>query len=230
MRRTLTLIVGLGLLTGCAPGNPGLVILNVVAPDEQCVYDVGNPQQTGGVWDLSAGTGYAVAVRYGNQLIDLGNSGTTGPPRANPNVIDVQEVEVEIRDTAGAPLGLGGLPNPYTVPAGGGVIPSSDGSTAGEGVGSVQLIPPVYVDGLTGLEGGQIIVSFRAIGTTLGGAEVVSNEFDYPITLCNGCLFGCAMDDEGTAQCIPSCTPGQDTAHFTPAMCGVTGMPCVAGG
>jgi len=176
------------------------------------------------------GTGYGAALRYGNQLVNLGNSGSSGPPRADPNVIQVQEVEVEIRDTAGATIDLGGGPNPYTVPAGGGVVPSSDGSTTGEGLGTAQLIPPVYVAALEPFVDQDIVVSFRAIGTTLGGAEVVSSEFDYPIHLCTNCLFECATDDEGTPLCDASCTPGQDEVHITPAACGDTTTACIAGG
>jgi hypothetical protein len=230
MRRSLSLIAALALLAGCAPGDPGLVILNVVAPDEQCVYDVSNPQRSGGVWDLSLDASYGVALRVGNQLIDLGNSGATGVPRANPNLIDVQELEVEVRDSAGAPLDLGGLPNPYTVPAGGGLIPSGDGTTAGEGLSSADLIPQVYIESLRPFVGSTIVVSFRAIGTTVGGSELVSSEFDYPIQLCSECLFGCATDDEGNALCAPSCTPGQDTIHLTPAQCGETTACFAAGG
>lgn len=228
MRRTL-LLASMALLAGCAPGDPGLVIQNVVAPNEQCMYDVGNAMTSHGTYDLAGGGGYFATLRLGNQLIDLGNNGTTGTPRANPNVIMVQEFEVEITDTASSTLELGGLPNPYTVPAGGGVVPSSDGNSAGEALGTVTLIPPVYGDSLGE---GEIVVRMRAVGTTVGGAEVVSSEFVFPITVCNGCLFDCRFDDEGEPVCAPSCTPGQDSMHVTPELCGgmFADRLCAAGG
>lgn len=226
MRRTLTSIVAVGLLSGCAPGNPGLIVLNVVAPSDQCTYDVDNPQLLSGSYDLAAGVGYVGAFRFANQLRDLGNSGTSGPPRANPNVIQLEEFEVELRDTAGAAIGVGGLPNPYTVPAGGGVIPSSDGTSPGEGISSAVLIPPVYVPELAPFAGSTIVVAVRGIGTTAGGAELITDEFNYPIALCAGCLNACMMED-GRPVCRLSCTPGQDEISYIPAACG-SSEPCTS--
>jgi len=217
MRRTLLGVIFM-MLGGCAPGNPGLVIGNVIDIDDQCTFSSNSPARLSGVFDVGVpGNSYEAALRFGNQLVNLSQSGTAGIPiMADPNVIQVQTVEVELRDIGGNPLALPGLPNPFAIPAGSVAVPSGDGETAGESLGLVQIIPSAYAAELASVAGtdAQIVVAIVAVGTTLGGAEVVSYEFIYPIQLCSGCLTACLMDEEGMNICRPSCSPGQDTLHL----------------
>lgn len=234
-RRTLWIITLSALLFGgCAPGNPGLLVMNVVSPDDTCLYAVGNPALAGGVFDVGprpatlVTSGYDATFRFGNQLVNLSRTGSAGPPMADPNIMQVQRLEVELQDVGGAPLALPA--NPYTVYAGGGIIPSADGGNAGEGLGVAEIIPASYIGELaaitgTGTEGADIVVSLQAIGVTAGGAEVISNPFFYPIHLCIGCLFGCATDSDGVPLCRTTCNPGQDGVHATPDQCPPTDPP-----
>jgi hypothetical protein len=236
-RRTLWTLTLSALLFGCAPGNPGLLIMNVVAPDETCTYAVGNPQYLGGTLDVGSlrptvtTSGYIATFRFGNQLLNLSRTGSAGPPMADPNVMQIQRFEVTLQDVGGAPLPL--LQNPYTVYAGGGLIPSSDGGSAGEGIGGAEIIPATYIPDLAALAGtdsADIVVNVQAIGVTAGGAEVISNPFFYPIHLCAGCLVpGCVRDADMAAVCSPACIPGQDDVHLTPAQCGEATV-CQVGG
>jgi hypothetical protein len=133
-------------------------------------------------------------------------------------VVNVVRAEVELRDVNGAPFLLGALPNPFTVPATG-FIPSSDGTSAGVGLGDVEVVPPAYGEELRAIGTGTIVAAVRVLGVTAGGADVESSEFIWPIDICTGCLFACVRDEEGRAQCTPSCRPGQDTVTVTPAAC-----------
>lgn len=227
-----SLLLALAGLTSCAPGNPGLVVLNVVSPDGQCLFDVGNAFQSAGVLDVTGPdfgvlTGYTAAFRVGNQLLNLSQSGTSGPPMADPNSIQVTAMEVELQDIAGNPLDLAGLPNPFSIPASGAAIPSSDGSAVSEGLSVAEIVPLIYVDALRGSAGSQILVEVQAVGRTQGDAEVVSMPFRYPITLCPGCLFGCATDTEGASICQSTCFPGQDGVQ---TICEDIRLTCVGGG
>jgi len=228
MRRSIFPLI-LTLLAGCAPGNPGLVIGNVIDPDDQCIIASAGAARTSGVLDVGIpGNRYDAAFRYINQLVNLSQTGTSGIPiMADPNSIHVQSVEVELRDIGNVPLALAGLPNPFTIPAGSIVVPSGDGMSGGESLGSAQIIPAAYVGELAAVAGtdGQVVVAVTAIGTTLGGAEVVSNPFIFPIQLCSGCLTACLMDAEGMPICSPTCRPGQDTLHIAcDASCRVGAM------
>ena len=201
------------VMAGCAPGNPGLYIGNVIAANDQCEYDSGNAALLQGTLDVSVpGNVYSAGLVFNNQLLNLAQSGSSGyPVMANPNIIQVTSVEVELQDIGGAPIALSGG-NPFSSPAGAISVPSGDGATAGTAIGAVILIPAAYVPDLPA--SGTIVAVVRAIGVTLGGAEVVSPEFGFPINLCSGCLVGCAVDADGAPICSPSCTPGQDTAHL----------------
>ena len=227
LRRTWWLWTGM-LLGACAPGNSGLIITGVVAPNDSCVLDISNPNVSLGVLDTATTprVEYTLHPRLANQLINLGQSGTTGVPMADPNVMNLREAQVELRDVADQPLALPGLPNPYTVPASG-FIPSSDGTTIGEGIGTIQIIPPIYGEAMRDLAGSRIVAVVQAIGVTAGNAEVISPPFHWPIELCSGCLFACVMDDEGVAQCMPSCFAGQDDLTISPAACGGEALGCV---
>lgn len=226
MRRALFVAALLGL-SGCAPGNPGLVIGNVIDPDDTCLYTTSNAARTIGYLDVGIpGNSYEATFRYLNQLLNLSQAGTTGfPVMADPNVMQVEALEIEIRDIGNNPLGFTG-PNPFTVPAGNILIESGDGMAAGEGLGTAQIIPAAYVAELEGVAGTNalIVVSIKAIGRTAGGAEVVSDELIYPVQLCRDCLLSCVLDEEMEPICLPSCTPGQDEVHIA-----CEGSVCIAG-
>jgi hypothetical protein len=217
VRRTWCVLAAAWALAGCAPGNPGLVVGGVIGPNETCILDVGNPRLTRGALDVAAfEVSYSMTPVLFNQLINLSTQGA--PPRADPNVVNVVRAEVELRDVNGAPFLLGALPNPFTVPATG-FIPSSDGTSAGVGLGDVEVVPPAYGEELRAIGTGTIVAAVRVLGVTAGGADVESSEFIWPIDICTGCLFACVRDEEGRAQCTPSCRPGQDTVTVTPAAC-----------
>lgn len=215
-----SLLLALAGLTSCAPGNPGLVVLNVVSPNGQCVYDVGNAFLGSGVLDVSGPdrgvlAGYRAGFRVGNQLINLSEPGTTGPPMGDPNVMTVGSMEVELQDVAGNPLDLGDLPNPFTIPASGAALPSSDGSVVSEGIAIAEIVPLIYVNALRGAANSTILAEVQAVGRTVGGAEVVSLPYSFPITLCLDCLFGCAQDEDEASICQATCNPGQDGVQTT---------------
>lgn len=216
MRRSLLVLVL--TLCGCAPGNPGLVIGNVVAADDQCTFTPTGAAQLGGVFDVGIpNNSYEATFRFVNQLLNLSQTGSSGfPVMSDPNQIQVQSLEVELRDIGQTPLALAGLPNPFTIPVGGVLVPSGDGEMAGESLGSARIIPAAYTAELAAVAGADaiIIVAVTAIGTSLGDAEVVSTEFIFPIELCSGCLTACLMDDEGMPLCVPTCRPGQDEIHI----------------
>lgn len=217
VRRTLWCAVL--VLAGCAPGNTGLVLAGPLEPDDECVYDSSSAFLTGGVLDVAPGrVSYTVTALAFNQLINLGSSGATAPPMADPNVITVQEAQVELRDVQGNPLALAGLPNPFTVPATG-FIPSSDGTDPGTGLTTIEVIPPLYGEALRGAAGSRIIAVVRALGVTAGDADVLSPELLWPIELCAGCLFACQRAGEDGPVCLPSCRPGQDELTITPGAC-----------
>ncbi len=228
MPRRTWLCCALWMLTGCAPANSGLLIGGVLAPSDSCTYESGNLVLLSGTLDVAPAltdppqrVTYTIHPLYQSQLINLGQNGTiwAGTPGSDPNSITVHQAEVELRDFNGAPLAIPGLPNPYRVPATG-FVPSSDGTTPGEGIGSIEIIPPVYGAALaTFAVDSDIVASVQVIGRTAGDAEVVSPALDWRISICSFCLYACQTDADMVELCVPSCTPGQDSVTITPGVC-----------
>lgn len=216
------------VIGGCAPGNPGLIIGGVLAPDDSCGYDPSGAGVHTGRLDVAPGrVEYTVTALVFNNLLNLGNAGT-GVPMADPNIINIRQAEIELRDVQDNPLALDGLPNPFTVPASG-VIASGDGSEAGAGIATFDAIPSIYGAALRGAAGSRIVAVLRVIGVTAGGSEIRSGELFWPIDLCEGCLFACIVTEEDEMLCQPSCTPGQDSLTVSPAVCGGVLASCIPG-
>jgi hypothetical protein len=229
MRFNRTLALGLGALLlafGCAPSNPGLIAQGVIALDTMCLAQTSNDLLAEGVLDIDtsqpatlrpAGLRYGVSIRIGNELIN--NSNRVYPLMADPDYITVDHMEVTLMDSSEQPLGLGGAANPYLVPAVGAVA-STASMDPTLGVASATIIPDAYGTLLAGAppSGSVVVVRIRVIGTTNGGAQMISGPVLFPIRLCVGCLFQCATDAMGHPINSPSCLVGQDavTLHGCP--------------
>jgi len=225
-------------LAGCAPGNPGGVVLNVVEPDDQCVLAVGNNARAVGVYDPGSGQGYDATLRVANQLINLSSTGaaggTSGVPMADPNVMQVTAAEIELRDIRGELIG--GFDNPFRVPVGGSLLPSSDGMAFGEGLVDVEVIPPGIAPLLSASVGASVVAEITLFGRTLGDAAVEFPTFvfqiDLPCATAPDAMFGCLQSCPDPAAeepvCINACRPGQDDMHFSCASPGAPYAPCAA--
>lgn len=150
--------------------------------EEGCAWTADGQECTvDGRMNLRGATSYYAAFRVRS---GLKGRNSTSPPRAEPNGIQMQEAEVELRTPDGRVLGFpGGLPNPYTLVSSGYVPPSSPGLL------TLELVPPAYVDGLRVLEGdpatavGQLIAGIKVRGKTDGQVDVETSTFDWPIRL-----------------------------------------------
>lgn len=221
MRFTKNFLLGatvLGLALGCAPSNPGLVAEGVLTVDAMCLVTPTNAFLIQGTLDVQPdvpmalrprGISYNASFRVGNQLIN--NSNRIYPVMADPDRIVIDHIEVTLLDTSEATLSLPGAPNPYLVPATG-AIGSTTSTDPTLGIASGTVIPDAYGQLLAGLfpAGGTVVIRARVIGTTDGGATLTSGPVVFPINLCVGCLFQCAVDSMGMPINAPSCLPGQD--------------------
>jgi hypothetical protein len=147
---------------------------------------------------------YLLFPLYVNQMI---NRESAGPVRADPNGVFIQGAEVELRDAAGNAL----FPA-FSVTASD-FIPSAVDETESRDVGVLEIVPGsswVQLSSMVGPGGSMtIIAAVVAFGETNGDVSVETDEFLWPIDVCNGCLYQeVSVDDEGGA--VLGCTPGQD--------------------
>lgn len=204
------LLLSLPLTLGsCIADSVSLRIGCNLVPDDQCVYDEGSECYLDGTLNLQSDrTRYHAVLRVANGLKPRERD---VPPQAEPNGVIVEELEIEITDSAGRkPSFARSLPNPFTVQATGDVPPGEQAPVGAE------LLPPPYVSGLAALAAADrglasVRLSVIARGKTWGGVEVESAPWPWSIRLISLSTqpgSGCAELEEGTASSI--CAFGQD--------------------
>lgn len=195
----------------------GVLALN--PPDCEVNADPGAPQLLRGTLDVAFLQTYQATVLVANQLTPRG---VKKQLRTETQGVELEGAEVTVTDARGAVL------DEFTVPAGG-FVSTNSSESAGYGIALVTLIPPGLGgrlrDGLPGRNSSQtVIAQIRVFGTTLGGTEITSGPYTFPIDVCNGCLVDFpleAVEDTGDGRvCAGStediessqCIRGQDAS------------------
>ena len=205
----LSAFFALWLCSGCAPEGPSAYIDFNLVPDQECVYDPGGEIEFFGVgfYDIAVSGGpdgraqqacarpYVLNLRVNSGLRtnvdkELG--------RAEPNVLQVTQVEVKLMTQDKEVLSFGAsdppLPNPFLVTTTFSLDPS-DTDEASRGVAKVEAIPTPYATQLAQFDGGQVLAEIQMFGTTLGDVDVEFQPYLYPVRICNGCMSLCLNDD-----------------------------------
>jgi hypothetical protein len=133
-----------------------------------------------GVLDDSFTNSYFGWMLLGDQMIPQGNPSA---PTTETSRIEVEGVIVRITDLGGTQL------DDYSRAAAATVDPSS-GTTPGWAVLGAEIVSPKAVAGALseGPEPQRVLTYIKAYGHTLGGTYVESNEFEFPVDICKGCL------------------------------------------
>jgi hypothetical protein len=209
--RTSSCTVALVLLVtaGCAASNPAIDIQGLASLDESCMASSTSPFLGTATLDTSSaaatafgGPAYTVTLRVQNGMVNNGNG--VWPLMANANDWQAEEAWVELRDT------LGAVSASYRVPAVGYVPAAPDAEQASVGLVTANVIPAEQGAALVGTTG-TLVVSMSLVGTTSGDSTQQTGDFEFALTLCNGCLFQCVVDPTtGMPIETLSCRPGQD--------------------
>ncbi|HZO17069.1 MAG TPA: hypothetical protein VFB62_27520 [Polyangiaceae bacterium] len=194
-------------MIGCTDYSPSVFVrqAQLLNPEDDCLVE-NDPSSTAiysGRYDPAIGTnGYFGALLVGNQLIPRGDEEQLKP---EANRVQFYEAEVELLSQSGDSMGAAFF---QTIS---GFADPSRGTEPGYGVAGVTLIPPGTA--ATGTVVARIIVR----GVTLGGEDVETAFWDFPILVAPmDCLEPASCDDELVVQCVP----GQDT----PPDCRLTGQ------
>lgn len=218
IRKGLLSVLALGacaaaLAPACAHNDQSVFIRTVMAPPANrqngCLYqpDPNQPGLFSGTMDLALTSTYNVVTLIGNQLAtkqDLPNA------RAESARIAIYGATVRVADRAGATVGE------FTSPTSSSVTDPNAG-TPGFGIYQFIGIDPPTAQNIRGrLPAGATdtyLLFITVFGQTLGGADVESNEFQFPVAVCNGCLvdFPASSNDPALAR-QPNCLK-QDAAN-----------------
>lgn len=185
----LTTLLALGALLGpgCAENESSLFVRGaMLVPTDTCEVsaDASATLIFRGVLDLAFTTEYRAALLVGNQMIRRGNAATLRTETAR---VTVQTADVRVLDAAGNELGA------FSAPASGFVDPAS-GAEPGYGVVSVVMVDSGSAAGAVGGANGgssapvEVTANVIVRGTTLGGEEIATGEWQFPIDVCRGCL------------------------------------------
>jgi hypothetical protein len=189
---------------GCVDNNVSLFIqqAQVRDPGTDCsaAADPDSAYWMVGIMDTALTGEYSAALLVGNQLKARGDSDTLRP---ESNRVQLYEADVELFDSGG------GTVSAFTMPISGFVEVS--GSTApAYGLAFVTLIDAGTGAALAGQQT-TLIARVKIYGETLGGLEVETGYWDYPIEICSGCL-GCICPTSPDAEYTETCNPGQNTS------------------
>jgi hypothetical protein len=231
MKRLLgqTLVLGaLGAIAtlftpACADNDQSIFVRMALAPPTNrqngvCIYSSDPTQNklSQGVLDVAFSRSYGIEVLVGNQMIARGEERAT---RAEPNRVHLNGAVVKVTDAGGAVL------SEFTSLASGTLDPQSNNVPAFCPLGfqaldsaTVERLAPEVTAGGTKV----VVANVRVFGRTLGGVDVETGEFQFPIVLCSGCLVNLAAGDDpavpgfdcklplGTATNTGPCSRGQD--------------------
>jgi hypothetical protein len=149
--------------------------------------DPTSPAYGNGVLDLMLASEYRATLLVGNQMVPRGSSDLV---RAETSRIQLNEAEVTVEFADGTTV------NSFTIPGNGFVDPST-GTEPGWGTFRTVLIDSATANGLRGALGagsgtrstkiGRVVTVVKVFGKTLGGRNVETGEFRYPIEVCYGC-------------------------------------------
>lgn len=219
---------GIILGPGCADNRSSIFAVAALAvPQDTCSWSSNdsNPVRPAGRLDVAISQEYWIPILVGNQLVRRGSSTTL---RTETSRVSFYEAEVNLTDSAGSAIANGNFVVPVT-----GFADPATGTDPGFGSVVVTLIDPTSAQSISP---GQVIANVILRGETLGGVDVETDTWAFPINVCNGCsvFFPAEADDpaNNVLDCdirtdAPFyCRPGMDEAmdcracaSVNPALC-----------
>jgi hypothetical protein len=198
----------------CADNESSLFIRAVQAQDEMCVFPAPGTDAVvllAGALDVRVASTYSAGLILGNQIVRRGDEDKI---RTETSRIHLYAADVSILDSGQSVIQRAdGADASFEVPVTGFVDPGSS-SEPGYGTAvallidsdtSAQLKSQIGPRGRT-----DIIVSIIVRGRTLGGSEIESGEFQFPITVCDGCLLSSKSEADDPASPEPDCDAATD--------------------
>lgn len=226
----VTGLVASAVIPACATNDQSIFIRGVIAPPQNrqngtCIYtdDAQQALLFQGTFDVGIKNDYFAVMLVGSHLIQRGDP--TNGPRAESNRAHLDGAIVRVTETNGD------LIHEFTSPAGG-FTDTATNNTPDYGLLGTTVIDAAtrnilfsrIPNAFTSPEV-SVLVNIKAFGRTLGGEDLESAEFQFPVTVCNGCLISFSNADDpatpaadcdrdlaaagGSSATLP-CNPGQD--------------------
>ncbi len=189
-----------------------------VASGQTCEYTA-DPNQTAlsaGVLDLAFRNEYRPTVLVGNQP-----QPTTAASDSSSAGVELQGANVRVEDDAGTAV------DSFSTVASGFVYPAT-GDIPGYSVLTLTFLDATATASVSPLSSGQVkrlVAYVTVLGRTRGGLQVQSDEFVFPIDICNGCLVTFTAADIDPTLTTPNCAGNQALGGANTSL----PVPCVPG-
>lgn len=223
---TGAIVIAANVFPACAHDDASIFINGVLAPPAAgatngaaCLYTADPTQQhlTSGLLDAALLREYAAVLLVGNQLL---SNARPEQGRIETNRIEIQGAIITVTDVAG-----NNIRPPYTRSAAMAVDPAQ-GTTPGYVYYGLELVDHTIIDPIASsltLRGDptRLLVHIKVFGNTLGGDHVESNDFQFPLDICLGCLvtFPASQISPVTGLCTGGGSSGGSNS-FTPCVVG----------
>ncbi len=208
----------------CAENDQSIFIRSALAPSTnrqggRCVY-TSDPTQTGlflGEVDIAFTNSYTAVLLIGNQLAQRGDSANT---RAESNRAHINGAVVRVTDPNG------GLIGEFTSLATGFVEPqlNNQASYGPIMVTAIDVPTMAKIAADVDFERPKLVAAnIKVFGRTVGGVDLESGEFQFPIRVCKGCLVTFEGYDDKATDVVECKRPADDAAGST------DDLPCRSG-
>jgi hypothetical protein len=183
----LTLVTG-SALPACAHNDASLYVDGVLGPPppsgNECIYtpDPTTLHIAHGTVDAALRDNYSPEFLLGNTLIQQGNANT---PNSETARIEIQGAIVQVVDP-----GTNATVESNSVLTSGLLEPAS-GTTPSYAVTNATIMNAAAIKHFDPGASGQTkiaLVNVTFYGTTLGGQSIQSNQYQFPVDVCHGCL------------------------------------------
>jgi hypothetical protein len=170
------------------------------------------------VLDASIASGYAAYLYVENGMISRADPGL---PRAESNGIFIQGAYLFYEPDPLCPAAFPSMEARFS-----NYLPPGGGSTIG-----IWIIPPsigaLMNSAAIGCGGSMdVTVTVQMFGVTQAGTDMLTQEFDYPVHVCSGCLVACPL---GMACAASTGTPWGFTCDCLDTDVEQADMPCHPG-
>lgn len=207
-------LYGLTAVTGCAEQDVSMTIELAASVDPNTCSPNASAPQTRGTVDISMAQSYVVYPGVFNNMPDVRSvkqfNETNG--RTNTSIINLTKAEVRYLPQERVSVNL---PQSLEIPYSGSI------GTGTNAVFGVEVFTNDILQSLrnadeflgVGAQGEavplrnsvEMLVGIKVFGKTLAGQDVESNEFLFPITICNGCLVSVPNSAVDPNQPTPNC-------------------------
>jgi hypothetical protein len=205
----------------CSEDRAFYIVQNQV-PQKGCVIpadDTSSVYRAEGVLDVSLGSGYRLYPLLRNDL-PVKKPQSSMSSAAEPNLLRLLQFDV-VLDLGGSGLSIPPELTAFSRPTSGILFPGGDRKSS-----SVEIFPDALVSQIKLPAGATptVLARVTAVAESGDGDRVESLPFDYPVTLCNGCLVSvlktcptaeelttldsnvCGRPQDGPLVCCPSST------------------------